>query len=513
MFVYVPRSDHSSSWQARYVINWFGNMSQQIALVDQEGLADQWVSLGIYTMSNQDSVYTTDATRETTAGRQVAVDAVKFVRRGTTYLPNIQFSDTWVSSVIICNNGGWGELSVRFYDGSGSKVGGFMGYLSPHQSVTIETWDNRAVSGTVDAGSDMAVVVENQNSNQTERTNYNGILPGGSSGSPGWEQAGVNLYAPIIKNGYGGRSSLVLITNAGSASTTATIKFYNASGIQVETQQAALSTNGSALVFPSAGYCATSPCSARIASNAQPLAAVILEYTSTTNNRATYNAFSAGATSNYVPVVKKNYAGHTTGVSVQNLGAQATAVQLTCYNTSGGTYTCGTQTVQPMATAVFWMGTAANLPDGFFGSAVVNASQPSQVATLIQESGSPYKLATNALLAGSTTAYAPEIYGNYTPGGSSSTWNSGIGIQNVGSADANVTVTYYDSGGNQVGSPVSSPAICPNCAWAVNYWAGNMPSNFYGSAKITSNQPIAAVVNAANTGSGDTKDMYTVSNR
>jgi hypothetical protein len=152
------------------------------------------------------------------------------------------------------------------------------------------------------------------------------------------------------------------------------------------------------------------------------------------------------------------------------------------------------------------MGTAG-LPNGFLGSAVVNASQ--SVASLIYESGDPYKLCTNADLSGSTTAYAPEIYGNY--GGQA--WNSGITVRNVGSGNAAVTVTYYWQDGSQNGSSYSC-TIGQNRMCTFSYWSGNLPgNNFYGSAVIQSTQPIAAVVNTAHTGSGDTKASYTASNR
>jgi hypothetical protein len=193
-------------------------------------------------------------------------------------------------------------------------------------------------------------------------------------------------------------------------------------------------------------------------------------------------------------------------VSVQNVGSQPANISITCYDSAGQTYYCGSTrySVPSKATTTFYM-SAANSP---LGSAVVSANQP--IASLIYEGGTPYKLCTNADLSGTTTAYAPELYGNYSQGGQ--TWNSGLHIQNVGDVNATVTVTYYKEDGQYAGQ--WSNQVGPKLTWILNAASGNMPTNnFSGSAVIQATQPIAAVVNTAHTGSGDTKASYTASNR
>jgi hypothetical protein len=129
---------------------------------------------------------------------------------------------------------------------------------------------------------------------------------------------------------------------------------------------------------------------------------------------------------------------------------------------------------------------------------------------LIYETGSPFKLATNAPLTGTTQAYASDLYGDYPQNGQ--TWNSGISIQNTsGTTAADISVTYYNRDGTYAGKWLTT--LGPYRLWVLNRGSFNMPGpNFVGSAVIQSNQPIAAVVNVNHTGSGD-KASYTAPNR
>ncbi len=173
---------------------------------------------------------------------------------------------------------------------------------------------------------------------------------------------------------------------------------------------------------------------------------------------------------------------------------------------SGSPTTCGGPTNIPAkATGVFVL----NVSDGYLGSAVVSSSSR-PIATLIYESGSPYKLVSNAPLQGTAIAYAPEIYGNYPMNGW--TWNSGLHVQNVGGGTATVTVTYYSATGTLVTTTQASLGV--NRLKVFNTASGNMPTNFAGSAVITSDQPIVATVNNSNSAPGvDNKASYTASNR
>ena len=330
-----------------------------------------------------------------------------------TYLPEVKGNyNGWNSTIVIHNDSSSAiNATVTFYNTNGTPVGtqpstaiGGNGTLAVSVSSVVNNFMGSAV---VAATGDVSVVVRDQNGDELDE--YNGILASG--GSPGWEQVGSTVYTPIIKNGYGGCSSRLLIANAGSAAATAYVQFYNAdSGASAGSTSKYLVTNGSGQV--EANNCTVSLCSAMIWSdNGQPLAVVVLERRDNyTDNRTMHNAFSTGTTSNFVPVVKNNVGGQTTGVSVQNVGSQPANISITCYDSAGQTYYCGGTRygVPSKATTTFYM-SAASSP---LGSAVVSANQP--IASLIYEGGDPYKLCTNADLSGTTTAYAPELYGNYS---------------------------------------------------------------------------------------------------
>ncbi len=78
------------------------------------------------------------------------------------------------------------------------------------------------------------------------------------------------------------------------------------------------------------------------------------------------------------------------------------------------------------------------------------------------------------------------------------TENSWIRVQNIGVADATVTVTYFNEGGQQVGQDVcpsaGCPALGPGQGWTF-FQANNLnlPPGYKGSAVVESDQPIVAL--------------------
>jgi len=79
-------------------------------------------------------------------------------------------------------------------------------------------------------------------------------------------------------------------------------------------------------------------------------------------------------------------------------------------------------------------------------------------------------------------------------------WWSGETIQNVGDADANIQVTAYGGGSSYQTSKLVAPGAF------TNFVPGDfttMPSGFQGSALVSSDQPVKAIVNVTNRTSGD----------
>jgi murein DD-endopeptidase MepM/ murein hydrolase activator NlpD len=457
--------------------------------------------------------------------------AATCVAYAKTYLPPVSIGyEGWTSSVTIRNNSLLAGVRLTFFDTAGHVADSRVYHtnlpqraawtfdaasLSTAGGEVLNPIDNFIGGGVVSADVDTAVLVRDQNG--AELTEYNGLTAADGLGSLGWEKVGTTVYLPMVKHHRYGRTSRIEITNAGVADTYADVQFYDVVGggpIGPVARYFLVPNASTLLIHPERCTSATSRCSARIvSSSAQPLAVTVREQDDATSNyRATYTAFSSGATQNFVPLLKKNRSGMTTGLAIMNVGTgpNPTTVDVDCYATDGTFYdNCGAPTsLDTNATVVY---ASLGVDNNFLGSAVVNStSQP--VVTLIYETGNPYQLITDAPLGGTATAYVPELYGNYSLGGR--IWDSGISIQNVGTSNANVTVTYYNQDGSRNSAQTQSGLLLYS-TWILNRWTGNLPNGFAGSAVITSTQPIAAIVNTLHSGSGttDTNASYTVPNR
>ena len=178
VWVHVPNAN-ATTWQARYTIAHYDG--QSTAVVDQAGLNNQWVSIGVYRFhgGNADNVYLTDLTGEgyrvhcydavgSALGQnycQIGVDAVKFVRRAITYLPDVRnASGGWNSTILVRNNGGNAFVDVKFYD----PFDGFLATQTNSNLAGQGVWEVPVgLSGfsgavVVDASQDQAVIVENR---------------------------------------------------------------------------------------------------------------------------------------------------------------------------------------------------------------------------------------------------------------------------------------------------------------------------------------------------------------
>lgn len=131
----------------------------------------------------------------------------------------------------------------------------------------------------------------------------------------------------------------------------------------------------------------------------------------------------------------------------------------------------------------------------FAGSVVVSSDQPLAGTVTLGNglSGSAYASdAYSAVTAPATSVVTPIIMAGL------GTWNTRISVQNTGTANADVTVAF--SGANKP-TDVTISGLPPNMtAWVDQADSG--ASGFNGSAKITSAQPLAVVVEEYKTSGG-----------
>lgn len=188
----------------------------------------------------------------------------------------------------------------------------------------------------------------------------------------------------------------------------------------------------------------------------------------------------------------------TTGFQVQNLSATAANVSITFYDSStGNALTPFNAVIGGNASTNFFPldggSGRPSVPAGFSGSAVISSDQPVSAILNILGNGTAYGGSASGISAGSTTVGLPLIQkGN----GGFDTW---LSLQNAGSANATVSVAFKPRDGNSgTAMTLSNLTIKPGAAITLDTTAGNLAGlgvRFVGSATVTSNQPIAAIVN------------------
>jgi hypothetical protein len=87
-------------------------------------------------------------------------------------------------------------------------------------------------------------------------------------------------------------------------------------------------------------------------------------------------------------------------------------------------------------------------------------------------------------------------------------WKSGQQIQNVGNASAKVVFTAYDKQGSNYDCGEKTIAPGASDTFLTDADCTTVPEGFVGSAVVGADQPIAAIVNVTNRGTGDASAQY-----
>jgi hypothetical protein len=180
------------------------------------------------------------------------------------------------------------------------------------------------------------------------------------------------------------------------------------------------------------------------------------------------------------------------GTQVQNLASTNAEVTITWYNPDGTVAAEATDTIPANGSITY-----APLdqfttvpPTGFPGLAVISSSE--QVAAIVNLVSPDISLSFGGAAyigvgSGARSVSLPLLFKNF--GG----FNTFFYIQNVSATRANVTITYRGQG--ITGTVQETAAIEPNTVRRFDQNANSqLPSNFFGSAIIESDQDIAAAV-------------------
>jgi len=306
-------------------------------------------------------------------------------------------------------------------------------------------------------------------------------------------QTATTLYYPGLYKNYFGFNSEMVLQNAGDTTATVSAKFYNASGTEVaNVDLGSIAANG-AQTFPTQSISQlpsgnTEGLFGAVVTSNVPLAGIANIWR--TNGTSSYNAFTSGSQTLYVPANYKQYFGFGSALTIQNIDQS---------NNAAGTITYSDGTTEnfdlaPNASQEFFAPNNASLPSGNTGGVfsaqvvattgsiigLVSLSQPDR-PTERGDFGS-YNVPSEA----ATTVNIPNILSDYFG------YFSAVTVQNTGNAPTDVTITYPS------GETRSFPNVPANGTINVihlNNTDDVLPDRTTTSAVATSTgQPLVAVI-------------------
>lgn len=206
----------------------------------------------------------------------------------------------------------------------------------------------------------------------------------------------------------------------------------------------------------------------------------------------------------FAPQIMSNFSGWNTSLYVQNeSNTTATTITVSYRDRFGNLVNVTDQRpIPPNASVTI---NQANDPGlgSFLGSAVVASNPPVPLGAIVNEFNVNNDSSTSQLITynvgaqGAKKLYAPRVVNDFYG------FNSGITVQNLDNATAQVTVTYYFPNATQTQNltinPYASAAVyLPNATDSLGNALQSGSANGRGSAIITSNTNINGVVNEDN---------------
>lgn len=191
---------------------------------------------------------------------------------------------------------------------------------------------------------------------------------------------------------------------------------------------------------------------------------------------------------------------YNSGFQVQNLENGTANIVVTFYKQDGTVAASNPYTVSASSSRTFFP--INDVTTGFNGSVVISSDRNVRAVNNLLGSGpGNYFATTNGFQSGSTSVSLPLVMCN------NSGFDTWFNVQNAGTADANITISYVPGSNGTAQSETA--VIKPGAAKTFDQKSGSATKNcstmadssakFIGSAKITSDQPIVAAVEQLNT--------------
>lgn len=211
------------------------------------------------------------------------------------------------------------------------------------------------------------------------------------------------------------------------------------------------------------------------------------------NGMSYEGALRGGATAS-APLLFKNSNGWSTGLQIQNVGAEESEVLVIYRATDGGGPWFDGAFVQPGGSVTFFQPAHPNLPNGFVGSAVVVSRNDQPLVAIVNEVNTSLNVAMTyrAFNDGTATLSAPYLSRR------ADGWSTGVQVQNLGTAATTVMLQIRSPDGSLV--TASSQSVPPDDSRTFYLPAiEGVADEWRGSGVITSSppQPLGAIINEA----------------
>ena len=356
----------------------------------------------------------------------------------TAYIPMLfrgAYGGTYNAAFYIQNvDAGTANITISYYDSTGALTCSSVdtittqaskGYWLPGTCVPAN-W----VGGAV-VTSDKNIVAIGRPHIGAEVMTYSGF----SSGS-------LTSYIPMLfRAAYGGTyNAAFYVQNVGAASANLTIKYYDSTGALTCT------ATDTVAKLASKGYWLPGTCvpanwvGGAVITSTEPIVTVGRPHIGT--QITTYNGFSAGSGTSYVPMLFRGAFGGTYNAAfyVQNVSGSAANVTIKYYDLAGALTCTATDTLSALASKGYWLpGTC--VPAGWVGGAVITSDQ--DIVTVGRPHIGAQVTTYDGFTSGSLASYLPMLFKNAYGG----TYNAAYYIQNTEATAATVTTKYYDSTG------------------------------------------------------------------
>ena len=283
------------------------------------------------------------------------------------------------------------------------------------------------------------------------------------------------------------------LANQSATTANVVITYVNQDGTVDATVNGTVPGNGSVTYFPigaSSGFDGSV-----VISSDQPVVAIANVIGDNFAFAASYESFSAGASTVNLPLVMKGNFGYDTWFNVQNTATPTTGGSVNITVSYAGQSCDETATIAAGAAATFNQASNSCLPAGYVGAATITATGGSIVATVL-ETGAAQLFAYNGFTSGSTAPVMPLVQSN------SFGYFTGIQIQNTGAASADVTLDFIPASAGTACSETKTIAAGASATYGLT-GSCLFTQNFVGGAAVSANsgsEDLVAIVNQTNFG-------------